>query len=249
SMEIALYGGITIDPDLLAQIDAEWGGMIRHIYGTTETMCTLSNPDPVGQHATLRTCYLCRTRVVHIEGEGPDDVVAPGEEGELIMDAATGTVFVAYLGRPDATAEKLRDGWYYTGDIFRQEQNGDVTIVGRVDDMIRSGGESIHPEEVEEILEAHTEVDAVSVIGIPDTKWGQMVVAVIAGTPADAPDLVARLEAHCKASTLAGFKRPKAYFFVAGLPRNAANKVLRRELREAASTAHTAAHKDFQQVG
>ena len=249
SMEIALYGGITIDPDLLAHIDTEWGGTVRHIYGTTETMCTLSNPDPVGQHATLRTCYLCRTRVVRVEGEGPDDIVAPGEEGELIMDATTGTVFVEYLGRPDATAEKLRDGWYYTGDIFRQEQNGDVTIVGRVDDMIRSGGESIHPEEVEEILEAHTEVDAVSVIGIPDTKWGQMVVAVIAGIPADAPDLVARLEAHCKASTLAGFKRPKAYFFVAGLPRNAANKVLRRELREAASTARTAARKDFQQVG
>lgn len=249
SMEIALYGGITIDLDLLAHIDTEWGGTVRHIYGTTETMCSLSNPDPVGQHATMRPAYLSRARLIRIEGNGPDDVVAAGEEGELILDATTGTVFVEYLGRPDATAEKLRDGWYYTGDIFCQEHNGDMTIVGRVDDMIRSGGESIHPEEVETILESHPASAVVSVVGIADLKWGQMVVAAIAGIPEDAPGTAASMEAHCKASSLAGFKRPKAYFFVAELPRNAADKVLRRELREAASTARAAASDDFQAVG
>lgn len=248
SMEIALFGGITIDPDLLEHIDREWGGTIRHIYGTTETMASLSNPEPVGQHATLRPGYYTRARLISVGG-GPDDVVAAGEEGELIVDAKVDTIFTEYLGRPDATAEKLRDGWYYTGDIFLQEENGDITIVGRVDDMIRSGGESIHPEEVELILEAHPGVAEVSVIGILDAKWGQMVVASVVATSDDPAGLSTDLDSHCRASSLAGFKRPKAYHIVDTLPRNAANKVLRRLLRDAASEAQASGAPDFHSVG
>jgi acyl-CoA synthetase (AMP-forming)/AMP-acid ligase II len=248
SMEIVLYGGITIDPGLLERIDREWGGTIRHIYGTTETMCSLYNPEPVGHHATLRPGYYCRTRVIRIGGDGPDDIVDPGEEGELIADATVDTIFTEYLGRPDATAEKLRDGWYYTGDVFLQEENGDVTLVGRVDDMIRSGGESIHPEEIEALLEAHPATDEVSVVGVVDPKWGQMVVACILRPEGDPASRLVDFDAHCKASSLAGFKRPKAYFFVDDLPRNAANKVLRRLLRDAAAIAREAGNPDFQEV-
>lgn len=249
SMEIILFGGITIDPDLLEHIDREWGGKIRHIYGTTETMASLSNPDPVGQHATLRPGYYTRSRLVRIDGDGIDDVVAAGEEGELVVDATVDTIFTEYLGRPDATAEKLRDGWYYTGDIFLQEENGDITLVGRVDDMIRSGGESIHPEEVELVLEAHPGVAEVSVIGILDAKWGQMVVAVVVAKSDEPADLPAELDLHCKASSLAGFKRPKAYHIVDNLPRNAANKVLRRMLRDSASEARETNNPRFQAIG
>ena len=246
SMEIILYGGITIDPDLLVHIDREWGGKIRHIYGTTETMSSLSNPNPVGQHATLRPGYYNRTRLVRIDGDGPDDIVAAGEEGELIADATVDTIFTEYLGRPDATAEKLRGGWYYTGDVFLQEANGDITLVGRVDDMIRSGGESIHPEEVEAVLETHAGVSEVSVIGVLDAKWGQMVVAAVVSDTEDRAVLAADIDAHCKATSLAGFKRPKAYYFADELPRNAANKVLRRLLRDAANAARDEQSTDFQ---
>lgn len=248
SLEIILYGGITIDPDLLEHIDREWGGKIRHIYGTTETMSSLYNPDPVGQHATLRPGFYCRTRLVRIDGDGPDDIVATGEEGELIADATVDTIFTEYLGRPDATAEKLRGGWYYTGDVFVQEENGDVTLVGRVDDMIRSGGESIHPEEVEAVLESYPDIAEVSVIGIKDSKWGQMVVGCIRipGPPDDT--FAVSLDQHCVASSLAGFKRPKAYYFVSDMPRNAANKVLRRELRDAAEAASRDSRAEFQVV-
>jgi 2-furoate---CoA ligase len=248
SMEIALFGGITIDPDLLEHIDREWGGTIRHIYGTTETMASLSNPDPVGQHATLRPGYYTRSRLIRIGGEGPDDVVAPGEEGELIVDANVDTIFTEYLGRPDATAEKLRDGWCYTGDVFVQEENGDITIVGRVDDMIRSGGESIHPEEVEAVLEGHPDIAEVSVIGVVDAKWGQMVVASVVAGNGDPATLSVDIDAHCRASSLAGFKRPKAYHFVDTLPRNAANKVLRRLLRDDAASARGSGSQDFQEL-
>ena len=245
SMELTLFGGITIDPDLLEHIDQEWGGKIRHIYGTTETMCSLSNPEPVGQHATLRAAYYSRIRLIRIDGDDVDDVVAPGEEGELIVDANVDTIFTKYLGRPDATAEKKRDGWYYTGDVFLQEENGDITLVGRVDDMIRSGGESIHPEEVEAVLDEYEAVGEVSVVGIPDPTWGQMVVACIRRPDGDTATLAADIDAHCKASALAGFKRPKAYFFTDELPRNAANKVLRRLLRDSASDARQSESGDF----
>jgi 2-furoate---CoA ligase len=247
-MEIALFGGITIDPDLLEHIHEKWGGTIRHIYGTTETMASLSNPEPVGQHATLRPGYYTRSRLIRIGGDGPDDVVSAGEEGELIVDANVDTIFTEYLGRPDATAEKLRDGWCYTGDVFLQEENGDITLVGRVDDMIRSGGESIHPEEVELVLETHPDVAEVSVIGILDAKWGQMVVAAVVAKSDNPAGLSADLDSHCRASSLAGFKRPKAYHIVENLPRNAANKVLRRLLRDAASEAQGSGTSDFHSV-
>ena len=245
SMELCLYGGITIDPDLLEHIDQEWGGTIRHIYGTTETMCSLYNPDPVGKHATLRPGYYCRTRVVRIDGDGPDDIVAPGEEGELIIDATVDTIFTEYLGRPDATAEKLRGDWYYSGDVFLQEDNGDITLVGRVDDMIRSGGESIHPEEVEAVLEEYPELTEASIVGIPDTVWGQLVTACLLHGDGDSATIAADIDAHFQESSLARFKRPKAYYFVDELPRNAANKVLRRELRDSASEARSSGSPDF----
>lgn len=238
SIELAVYGGISIDPGLLARIDREWGGVVRHIYGTTETMCALHNPEPVGRHATLRPGYYARTRLARIGGGGPDDVVAPGEEGELIVDAGVDMMFSGYLGRPEATAEKLRGGWYYTGDVFLQEADGDVTLVGRVDDMIRSGGESIHPEEVEAVLGGHEGVTEASVVGIADARWGQMVVACVIPAGNGAPEMLAEaIDAHCRGSALAGFKRPKAYVFVEKLPRNASNKVLRRELRDYAAAA------------
>lgn len=81
-------------------------------------MCSLSNPDPVGQHATLRAAYYTRSRLIHINGDGVDDVVATGERGELIVDATVDTIFTEYLNNPEATTAKKRDGWYFSGDIF-----------------------------------------------------------------------------------------------------------------------------------
>ncbi len=232
SLELVLFGGAVIEPELINHIDQTWPCAIRHIYGTTETMCSLHNPDPVPDPARLRPGFYSRTRVVELDGE-PDDLVAPGDEGELIVDANVDTVFSGYLNRPEATADKVRDGWYYSGDIVRLEDDGDVTLMGRVDDMIRSGGENIHPEEVEAALEAHAGITECSVIGLAEPRWGQIVVAcvVAAGNPPD----VAEFDAYCRASALAPFKRPRGYLFVESLPKNAAGKVLRRLLRDLAA--------------
>jgi 2-furoate---CoA ligase len=235
SVELALYGGAAIDPELCRHIDSHWGGHIRHIYGTTETMCSLYNPDPADAPASLRPGFYSRIRVIRLGGD-PDDIVAPGEEGELIIDADFDSQFSEYLNRPDATAEKTRDGWYWSGDIVLREANGDVTLMGRVDDMIRSGGENVQPEEIEMVLDSHPGIAGCSVIGIPDPHWGQIVVGCV--IPADKALDPSDLDAHCRNAGLAGYKRPKAYLYVDSLPMNAANKVLRRLLRDQAVAAH-----------
>lgn len=233
SLELCLYGGSTMPADLIGHMAAQWkNATIRHIYGTTETMCSGYNPDPVGDHVALRAGYYTRLRYIRM-GSTPDDVIGPGEEGELIVDAHADTVFAEYLNRPDATAEKIRDGWYYTGDMISVDERGYFILRGRVDDMIRSGGESIHPEEVESVLRMHDAVADCAVIGLEDPKWGQLVVGCV--VPTDGADPAA-IDAHCQAGRLAAFKRPRAYVFVDEIPRNPGNgNILRRILREKAA--------------
>jgi len=229
SLALILFGGAMIEPKLINHINETWPCTIRHIYGTTETMCSLHNPDPVPNPDRLRPGFYSRTRVVELRGD-PDNLVTPGNEGELIVDTNVDTIFSGYLNQPEVTAEKIRDGWYYTGDIVRLEKDGDVTLIGRVDDMIRSGGENIHPEEVEATLESHASIAECSVVGLADPNWGQIVIACVVseGNQAD----INEFDSHCRASTLAPFKRPRGYVFVDNLPKNAAGKVLRRLLRD-----------------
>jgi 2-furoate---CoA ligase len=229
SLGLVLYGGAPISPPLLDRIAREWPATVRHIYGTTEIMCALYNPEPVGRPVTLRPGYYSRVRIV-LHGGSENDLVKPGEAGELIVDASADTFFSGYLNRPDATAEKLRNGWYFTGDVCVLREDGDVDLVGRVDDVIRSGGESVYPEEVEAVLATHPAIREAAVLGVPDSLWGEMVVAcvVLNGAGIGWRDL----DAHCRGSTLARYKKPRAYMTMDSLPRNAANKVLRTSLRE-----------------
>lgn len=237
SLNLVLYGGAPISPQLLDRIDREWPATVRHIYGTTEIMCALHNPEPVGRPVTLRPGYYSRVRIVRHGGD-ESDVVKPGEAGELIVDASADTFFSGYLNRPDATAEKLRNGWYFTGDVCVLRDDGDVDLVGRIDDVIRSGGESVYPEEVEAVLATHPAIREAAVIGVPDPLWGEMVVACVALAVTNTH--WQEFDAHCRASTLARYKKPRAYLTIGNLPRNAANKVLRQDLREVVNTERAA---------
>ena len=244
SLELVMFGGAPIQPQLLERLAREWPATLRHIYGTTEIMSPLHFPEPLGQSTRLRTNYGSRVRVVR-HGGGPDDRVQPGEAGELIVDSSAAVTFQGYLNRPEATAEKLREGWYFTGDVCVLREDGDFELVGRVDDVIRSGGESVYPDEVEAALATHPALREVCVVGIPDAKWGEMVVACVVLARSETP--CAELDAHLTAGPLARFKRPRAYLRMEALPRNAANKVLRKNLREAAAAAREARHADFLQ--
>jgi 2-furoate---CoA ligase len=138
--------------------------------------------------------------------------------------------FGGYWQRPDADARAIRDGWYHTGDVGRIDEDGDLWVVGRVDDMILSGGENIHPVEVEDVLSHAPGVHEHAVTGAPDDRWGQRVVAWIVGEEGVTAE---QLDAFCLSSkTLARFKRPREYRFVSELPKSPSGKILRRVLRE-----------------
>jgi 2-furoate---CoA ligase len=156
-----------------------------------------------------------------------------GADDEIECHLDSDEAFSGYWNRPDADAKAIRDGWYRTGDVGRIDEDDDLWVVGRVDDMIVSGGENIHPLEVEDVLARHPGVAEVAVIGAPDARLGHRVVAVVVGTATEQ-----ELDAHCLASdTLARFKRPREYRFVAALPKSPSGKILRRVLREEGVTA------------
>jgi 2-furoate---CoA ligase len=152
------------------------------------------------------------------------------ENGEILCHMSSDEAFAGYWNRPDADERAIRDGWYHTGDVGRLDTDGDLWLDGRLDDMIVSGGENVHPLEVEDVLARHPAVREVAVIGAPDDRLGHRVVAVIV---ADRETDSEELDAHCLASdTLARFKRPREYRFVTELPKSPSGKILRRMLRD-----------------
>jgi 2-furoate---CoA ligase len=155
-----------------------------------------------------------------------------GEDDEILCHMSSDEAFTGYWNRPDADERAIRDGWYHTGDVGRIDDDGDLWVVGRVDDMIVSGGENIHPLEVEDMLAAHASVREVAVVGAPDERLGHRVVAiVVADEDVSADDL----DRWClESETLARFKRPREYRFVDALPKSPSGKILRRMLREEA---------------
>jgi 2-furoate---CoA ligase len=154
----------------------------------------------------------------------------PPGEGEILCHMSSDEAFTGYWNRADADEKAIRDGWYHTGDVGRIDADGDLWVVGRVDDMVISGGENIHPVEVEDVLARAPGVGEVAVVGAPDDRWGQRVVAYVVAED----DVTAEeLDAFCLASdALARFKRPREYRFVPELPKSASGKILRRMLRE-----------------
>jgi 2-furoate---CoA ligase len=204
-------------------------------YGSTEIYTFAVEPDARRKPGSAgRPGIHSRLRVVAASAERrvtPEETVAPGEAGEIIAGLDSDEAFAGYWKRPDADTRAIRDGWYFTGDIGHVDGDGDLHVAGRVDDMIISGGENIHPIEVEEVLARHPRVRDAAVIGEPDERWGERVVAFV--VPADPGLTAAALDEHCRQSAdLAHFKRPRRIVFVGEIPRTASGKILRRFLRD-----------------
>ncbi|MDQ2637895.1 MAG: AMP-binding protein, partial [Actinomycetota bacterium] len=152
-----------------------------------------------------------------------------GEVGEIVYRAPT--LMAGYWNNPKATAEAFAGGWFHSGDLVRQDEEGYVWVVDRKKDMIISGGENIYCAEVENALAAHPAIAEVAVIGRADEKWGEVPLAVVA-LGGDAPtDLDLRDLERFLSERLARYKHPKALEVVDALPRNPAGKVLKTELR------------------
>ncbi|GAB3034350.1 fatty acid--CoA ligase [Parafrigoribacterium mesophilum] len=208
-------------------------------YGTTEAFWnTFLRPEdlPARAGSAGRACTDDDVAVVKVfEGRRgrPDELVArDGQEaGEVIMRSPKSGF--AYVNLPDKDEEKFFEGWLYPGDIAVWDEDGFVTILGRKDDMIISGGENVHPAQVEEVLGTYPGVTNSIVVGLPDAHWGQKVVAYVVSR--DETLTAAALDAHCKADeSLANFKRPRAYRFVDELPMTATGKKMHFKMAEAA---------------
>ncbi|MHA7985393.1 class I adenylate-forming enzyme family protein [Rathayibacter sp. CAU 1779] len=217
---------------------------IANGYGTTEAFWnTYLRPDdlPDAAGAAGRACLDDDVAVVKVQ---PDRISSPDEHakkdgqeiGEVIMRSVKSGY--AYLGNPDEQAEKFRHGWVYPGDLATWDENEIVTIVGRKDDMIISGGENVHPVQVEEVLAGHEGVADSIVVGLPDQQWGEVVVAYVQpreGALSDAAAAARELDAYLRASVaLADYKRPRRYTFVSELPYTATGKKQHFKLREQA---------------
>jgi 2-furoate---CoA ligase len=168
-----------------------------------------------------------RIRVAKLGTDNPADLADVGEEGEIIADLASDEAFEGYWRRPDADAKALKGGWYFTGDTGYVDADGDLFVTGRVDDMIITGGENVSPGDIESVLSLHPAVAEVAVAGIPDERWGKRVVAFVrCAATVDGKTL----DAWCRQSELANYKRPREYVFVRQIPKSPVGKILRRQL-------------------
>ena len=166
-------------------------------------------------------------RIVKLGASDPNQIAAPGEEGEIAALASSDEVFEGYWQRPEANAKAFREGWYLTGDTGYADEDGDIYVTGRVDDMIITGGENVSPVEIESCLSLHPAVSEVAVVGLPDERWGKIVAAFIQRR-SEISD--GDLDDHCRTSGLANFKRPRRYVFVREIPKSPVGKLLRRKL-------------------
>jgi 2-furoate---CoA ligase len=224
------FAGAPMNDGLLKRLSAAFEPelFVNH-YGSSEVY-TFS----IDQHATKkpgsagRAGINTRLRVVKLDARSPDDIAAVHEEGQIIADLLGDEAFEGYWNRPDANAKSLRDGWYFTGDTGFFDEDGDLYVSGRVDDMIISGGENISPVDIESVLSLHPCVDEVAVAGVKDDRWGQRVVAFVKRREYVDGDT---LDAWCRASDLVNFKRPRDYVFVDDIPKSPVGKILRRKLQ------------------
>jgi fatty-acyl-CoA synthase len=228
SLRIYISGAAILPTETRRQINAAFPNVnLFDVFGQTEMspVTTILKPiDAERKTASVGKAVLnIDIRVV----DEDDNDVPQGDVGEIIYRGPT--VMKEYYRKPEETAETLRGGWFHSGDMVRLDEEGFYYVVDRKKDMIVSGGENIYPAEIEEVLYQHPKILEVAVIGIFDEEWGESVMAVVVPKPGE--EMTAdEVVAWC-ADNLASYKKPKRVDFIEALPRNAAMKVLKTELR------------------
>jgi 2-furoate---CoA ligase len=197
-------------------------------YGSSEVFTFAFDQDATRKAGSAgRAGINTRIRVVSLDADSADVLVAAGTEGQIVCELLGDEAFDGYWKRPDADAKSIRAGWYFTSDTGYLDADGDLFVTGRVDDMIISGGENISPVDIESVLSLHPAVDEVAVAGLQDERWGQRVVAFIKTRSSVTPQA---LNDWIRQSDLQNFKRPRDYVFVREIPKSPVGKILRRKL-------------------
>jgi long-chain acyl-CoA synthetase len=231
ALRVAVSGGASLPEDVLRTFEGKYGIEVLEGYGMSETASTCSFNRP-GDRRVLsigKPVWGVTMRVTDPDGQR----LPPGREhvGEILVRGHN--VMKGYLGRPEATMEAIRGGWLHTGDLGYMDEDGFYFIVDRAKDLVIRGGYNVYPREIEEVLYAHPGILEAAVVGKPDERLGEEVVAFVVlrpGSELSADEVIA----YCR-ERLAAYKYPRDIRFAAELPKGPSGKILKSALREAAA--------------
>lgn len=230
SLELMLYGAAPMSPTRLEEALGRFGQIFSQLYGQSECypITVLSRADhDLARPERLFSCGFpatgCDIRLIGDDGAE----VAPGEAGEICVRSTQ--AMSGYWKQPEQTEAVIQDGWLHTGDVAKQDDEGFLYIVDRKKDMIVSGGFNIYPREVEDVLSSHPDVSSVAIIGVPDEKWGEAVLAVVVPREgrAVAPEALQDWVRQHKGSLMT----PKSVEFVSELPMTPIGKIDKKAVR------------------
>ena len=238
SLKRMLWGASVAPPSVLKAMEEAFPGVPTYnCFGQTEMSsltCVLLGEDAISKQGSVGT------PIVNVEARLVDDEmndVPKGQAGEIVYRGPT--VMQEYWNKPEATAEAFAGGWFHSGDLVREDEDGFMFVVDRKKDMIISGGENIYCAEVEAAIDSHPKVREVAIIGLPHEKWVETPLAVVAPVDAGDPPTEEEVIDWCR-QKLASYKKPSRVVIVDELPRNASGKVLKFTLREEYSEQRTA---------
>jgi long-chain acyl-CoA synthetase len=226
-LRMGLAGGASLSIEHLTRFESLFGAQILEVYGLTESTGLVTanpvfgvrKPGSIGVNVTGVSVRLA-------DSEGND--VPQGEVGELIFRGPNASP--GYWNNPQATAAAIRNGWTHTGDLAWQDEEGYVFLVGRLDELIISGGYNIYPREIEEVLYMHEDVSEAAVIGVHDLNLGEVPRACVSLKPGSGLTAEA-VQDFCR-NHLAQYKIPRDVEILSELPKNTTGKILKRELKE-----------------
>jgi len=229
ALRVAVSGGASLPEDVMRTFEDKFGIEVLEGYGMSETAssCSFNRPGDRKVLSIGKPLWGVRMRV----GDSAGRPLPPGREhvGEILIRGHN--VMKGYLGRPSETAETLRDGWLHSGDLGYVDEDGFYFIVDRAKDLVIRGGYNVYPREIEEVLYTHPAIFEAAVIGKPDERLGEEVVAVVALRP-DASATAEEIIGFTR-ERLAAYKYPREIRFMAELPKGPSGKILKAALRDA----------------
>jgi len=226
NLRIGVSGGASLPVEIISQVKEKLGVTILEGYGLSETspVATFSDPDRDPRPGSIGV-PIWGIEVKLIDDEW-NEVTEIGEIGEIAIKGHN--IMKGYYGRPEATAEVIKNGWFRSGDLARKDDDGYYYIVDRSKDMIIRGGFNVYPREIEEVLMTHEAVSLAAVIGVPHESHGEEVKAFVILNPD--PSVTAKQLVEWGKEQMAGYKYPRIIEIVDALPTTATGKILKREL-------------------
>jgi long-chain acyl-CoA synthetase len=227
NLRLCVSAGAIMPATLNREFESHLGVPLLDGYGITETSTMVTMNWPSGSRV-MGSCGIpvpgLAVRIVDLKGQD----VAPGQEGELIVHGPN--VMPGYHNKLEETQKALQNGWYHTGDLAKSDENGFLTITGRLKELIIRGGQNIAPAEIEEVVNAFTAVLDCAVVGVPHAHLGEVPALFVVPRPGHSLESEALL-AHCRAE-LSAYKVPHSVQLIAEIPRTGSGKIIRYKLRE-----------------